>query len=219
MGRTAETAARRPVTPEDIVLAAETCRAALTPALVADWSQPAGDLTWSCRRTLDHIPDALLLYAAHLATRVTARLPLVRDGDPERPPAELLTVVGVTAAVLAEVARAAPSTARGYHAAGMADAEGFLAMGCVELLIHADDIAQGLALRFRPPADLASRVVRRLFPWAPPDGEPWPTLRWAAGRAPLPGRARLGPDWYWHCAPLAEWDGTVRRRTAPPAWT
>lgn len=201
------------------MLGAAACRAALTPALAEDWSRPAGDLAWSCRRTLDHIPDALALYAAHLATRAMARLPLGRDGDPERSPTELLTVVGATAAVLAEVARAAPLEARGYHAAGMADAEGFLAMGCVELLIHTDDIAQGLALPFRPPSALAERVLRRLFPWAPTEGGPWAALRWAAGRAALPDRLRLGPDWYWHCAPLAEWDGTVRRRTAPPAWT
>jgi hypothetical protein len=47
---------------------------------------------------------------------------------------------------------------------------------------------------------------------------PWDGLRWAAGRAALPDREQLGPDWYWHCPPLSEWDGTIRKRTAPPAW-
>jgi hypothetical protein len=60
--------------------------------------------------------------------------------------------------------------------------------------------------------------VARIFPWAPAEGDPWAALRWAAGRAALPDRERLGPDWYWHCAPLAEWDGTIKKRTTPPAW-
>jgi hypothetical protein len=131
----------------------------------------------------------------------------------------LLTIVEALAAVLAEVARAAPPEARGYHGAGMADAEGFVAMGCEEILIHTADIAQGLGLSFRPPDELTARVLRRLFPWAPTDGDPWAELRWASGRIALPDRPRLGPDWYWHCAPLAEWDGTVKKRSAPPAWT
>jgi hypothetical protein len=131
----------------------------------------------------------------------------------------LLLVVDGMAAVLAELIRAAPPGTRAFHPAGMADPEGFAAMGCVETLIHTDDVAQGLRLACRPPADLAERVVRRLFPWAPNDEEPWATLRWACGRAPLGERPRLDPDWYWQCAPLDEWDGTVKRRTAPPAWT
>ena len=205
--------------PDDVIAAAGVCREALAAGVEADWSVPAGDLTWDCRRTLDHIADALAFYAAHLATRATQRLPAVRSGDPTRSPAELLTIVGATAAILAEVARGAPADARGYHGAGMADAEGFVAMGCEEILIHTDDIARGLGLALRPPAGLTERVLRRLFPWAPMDGDAWAALRWASGRTALPDRARLGPDWYWHCAPLAEWDGSVRKRSTPPAWT
>jgi uncharacterized protein (TIGR03083 family) len=206
------------VDPDDVRLAAAVVREALAPALDFDWSVAAGDLAWDCRRTLDHVADSHLFYAAHLATRARGRLVPPRDGDPARSPAELLVVLEATAAVLAAVARATPSDARGFHGAGMADAEGFVAMGCAETLIHADDIARGLGVSFTPPADLAARVVRRLFPWAPTTGDPWQTLRWSCGRAALPGRDRLGPDWYWHCAPLAEWDGTVRKRTAPPMW-
>lgn len=207
------------VRPEDVVAAAALCRSALEPALGRDWSTPAGDLTWTCRRTLDHVADALVLYASHLATRAPARLPHLRNGDPERTPAELLTVVGAAAAVLAGVARAAPPGVRGFHGAGMADADGFLAMGCEEILIHTDDIAAGLGVTFRPPDDLTGRMLRRLFPWAPTDGDPWAAVRWASGRVALPDRPRLSPDWYWHCAPLAEWDGTVNTRTRPPGWT
>ena len=205
--------------PDDLPAAAAVCRQALTPVLSADWSVPAGDLAWDCRRTLDHIADVLALYASHLATRATARLPAPRNGDPARSPADLLVVVETGAAVLAEVARAAPTGTRAFHPAGMADAEGFIAMGCEEILVHTADIMQGLGLPYRPPDDgLVARILRRLFPWAPADGDPWAALRWAAGCAALPNRPRLGPDWWWHPAPLAEWDGTIKQRTVPPAW-
>lgn len=205
--------------PDDLLAAAAACRAALTPALGDDWGVPAGDLDWDCRRTLDHIPDALAFYAALLATRATERITPPRNGDPGRSPAELLAVVETTAAILAAVVLAAPPASRAFHPAGLADAEGFVAMGCAEIMIHTADLAQGFGRPFTPPADLTRRVVRRLFPWAPTDAEPWAALRWACGRIALPDRPRLGPDWWWHCAPLAEWDGTVKKRTAPPAWT
>jgi hypothetical protein len=206
------------LTPDDLLAAADTCRAALSPALDRDWEVRARDLEWTCRRTLDHVADALLLYAAHLATRATTRRPPPRNGDPTASPAELLAAVESSAATLAAVVRSAPSGTRAFHPAGMADATGFVAMGCEEILAHTWDIAEGLAVAFPPPNDLAARIVARLFPWAPDDAPPWDALRWAAGRIALPGHERLGPDWYWHCAPLAEWDGTTKKRTAPPTW-
>ena len=47
-------------------------------------------------------------------------------------------------------------------------------------------------------------------PWAPADVDPWDGLLWANGRRPLDD---LPPerDWLWQCAPLDEWDGTIRR--------
>ncbi len=204
---------------DDLFAAAVISRAALEPALDRDWEVRAGDLEWSCRRTLDHIADALLLYTAHLATRATVRRPPPRNGDPSASPAELLSAFESIAATFAEVVRAAPPGTRAFHPAGMADATGFIGIGCEEILVHTWDIAEGLGAAFAPPGDLAARVVARIFPWAPTDVPPWDALRWAAGRIGLPGHDRLGPDWYWHCAPLAEWDGTVKKRTAPPAWT
>jgi len=120
--------------------------------------------------------------------------------------------------VLAEVARAAPEGTRAFHPGGMTDVPGWLSMACEEVLIHTDDIAQGLGLTFRPPDDLSARIVSRLFPWAQIDPDPWDALRWAAGRIALPDRERLDPNWGWHPAPLSEWDGSIKRRTSPPAW-
>ncbi|MFN8589872.1 MAG: hypothetical protein U0031_00330 [Thermomicrobiales bacterium] len=206
------------LTPQDVLAATAICRGTLEPALAGDWQIPAGDLDWSCQRTLDHIVDTLFLYAAYVATRAIDRITPPRNGDPAASPAQLLTTVGAAAAVLAEVIHAAPPGTRAFHPAGMADATGWIAMACEEIVIHTDDIAQGLGLPFHLPDDLSRRITARIFPWAPADAEPWAALRWAAGRAPLPDRERLGPDWWWHCAPLSEWDGTIRKRTAPPAW-
>lgn len=108
---------------------------------------------------------------------------------------------------------AAPTSARGFHPMGAADASGFAAMACDELLIHTDDAARGLGATFAPPDDLVEPVLRRLFPWVSPVTEPWPQLRWANGRIALGDRDRLdGSTWAWHCAPLADWDGTVATR-------
>lgn len=204
--------------PDDLLEAASMCREALTPALDADWSVPAGDLEWDCRRTLDHVADALVFYSTQLASRAQSRLPKVRDRNPDLPLDELLQVVQASAAILAQIVRATPDGARAFHPAGMADASGFVGMGCTEILIHTDDICRGLGRDFRPSDDIPRRVLNRIFPWAPDDGDAWETLRWAAGRQSSLAQERLGADWYWQCAPLEEWDGKRVRRTLPPGW-
>jgi hypothetical protein len=113
---------------------------------------------------------------------------------------------------------AAPPSARGFHGAGMADATGFLGMGCEEILMHTFDIATVLDVPFTVPEPLAAKVLARIFPWAPDNVSAWESLRWCSGRSALPDRERQDENWYWHCAPLAEWDGTMRRRVSPPAW-
>lgn len=212
------------VTPDDLRAAATACVGALRPAAELDWGVRAGDLRWTARRTLDHLPDALLHYAGQLAARADRRLPFPRNRDPEASVGDLLELVSVAAAILAEVAVAAGPNARAFHPAGRADVSGFLAMGCDEVLIHTGDITRGLGVAFTPPPELCRRVVQRLFPWAPEGFDPWATLCWANGRTALPGHDlpghdRLDSDWYWHCAPLDEWDGTIPRRTRPPGWT
>lgn len=203
--------------PDDLVQAAKVAQQTLRPAIDADWSIKAGDLDWDCRATLDHAINTQIYYSTNLALRSTERLRSVRNGDSNAAIAELVDAIERAAVILARLAAAAPPDARGFHPAGMADPQGFVAMGCDEILIHTHDIASGLRLPYAPPADLCRLVVQRLFPWAPPGSEPWPTLLWLNGRAALPGHDRLEANWYWQCAPLAEWDGTIRRRVAPPA--
>jgi hypothetical protein len=112
--------------------------------------------------------------------------------------------------LLARVVEASPPGARGWHDAGMADATGFLAMGCDETLVHAYDVTEALGLAFDPPRDVCDRTVRRLFPWAPDHDDPWERLQWCNGRLPLPDQPRLTHGWGWQCAPLDEWDGVAR---------
>jgi uncharacterized protein (TIGR03083 family) len=204
------------VEPEDLMAVGRVCAATLLPAGDSDWSVKAGDLDWDCRQTLEHMLSSSSFYAVNLAMRTTSRLRGARAAEPNAPIGDLIALLEPSVTVLARVAESAPPNARGFHPAGLADAEGFLAMACNEQLVHAYDVARGLNLDFQPPADLASKTLRRLYPWAPTDAEPWPTLLWAAGRAPLGERARQEPNWFVHCAPLAEWDGTVKRRVLPP---
>jgi uncharacterized protein (TIGR03083 family) len=201
------------VTADDLLEAVSTVRSVLEPVIEEDWTIPAGDLDWDVRTTLAHTADAVGWYAAHLAVQSPRRLRFdfrVHDGASN---AELLDVLDAAAATLAQVARAAPPDARGYHGAGRADVCGFVAMGCDEILVHGWDVARGFGVEFAPAADLAARVLRRLFPWAP--SEPaWRALLWANGRANLDSRLEgPGPDWEWHCAPLDEWDGTIPHRS------
>jgi hypothetical protein len=72
----------------------------------------------------------------------------------------------------------------------MADTTGFIAMGCDEILAHGWDAVHGFGGDLTPPAELAERVLRRLFPWAPTNESPWLALLWANGRADLPSRVR-----------------------------
>jgi hypothetical protein len=120
--------------------------------------------------------------------------------------AELVRTIGAFATVLAGVVDASPPEARGWHPFGLADASGFAAMACDELLVHTDDAARGLEVPFTAPPELARVTLERLFPWAPTDADPWAALLWANGRTDLPGQPRQ-VDWRWHCAPLEEWDG------------
>lgn len=200
------------VTPDDLVEAASACRRALEPFVDEDWATRAGELTWDVRTTITHASDAVGWYAAHLALRRASRLRFDFRTHHDASNTEVLDVLEAAAATLAHVAQAAPPGVRGYHTAGMADACGFLAMGCDEVLVHSWDALRGFDADFTAPADLAERVLRRLFPWAPHSPLPWSMLLWANGRIELPGQPpRPGPDWSWHSPPVDEWDGTIPR--------
>ena len=93
-----------------------------------------------------------------------AAKPDERLENAEYSPAQRLDMIEVTAWMLAAIADGSPPEAIGFHPSGMTDREGYLAMGCSEMLTHGFDIASALRRSLRSPRDLAARVTARLFP-------------------------------------------------------
>ena len=201
----------------DDVLAAVEVVAEMLSKLPEDaaWGNSAGQLEWTCRDTLAHMVDCLNWYAANLARRSTGDVEIPEVAETMAPP-QLVDALRSGGAVLAAAVAAAGVDDRAWHPFGIADRSGFAAMGCDEVLVHGFDLAAGLGKRYEPPSELAERVVRRLFPWSPEGEDAWATLLWANGRVAL-GDRRPETQWLWQCAPLAEWNGEVRRwRPKPP---
>ena len=204
--------------PGDVWRVGRLCAEVLRTVPDGVWAAPAAGLEWTCEYTLRHTLRCLDAYAVRLALRLRTHAPFPMPQPPPEypgvPAGSLLTLLEGRAAILARLAEGTPAEVRVFHNYGNGDPLGMTGMGCVELLVHTDDITRAAGVSFTPPAELCARVVRRMFPWAPADAEPWDALRWATGRLHLPERSRVGPDWIWHSAPLHEWDGS--HLTAPP---
>ncbi len=188
---------RDPVSADDIETSAQAAVASLSTAATADWSVPAGELSWSCRRTAIHIADCLIAYAAQITARSEDHwVPFTFNASRNASAAGLLELVTATAGILAATVRATPDTARAWHPYGISDPEGFAAMGVTEVLIHGADIAAGLSVSFTAPPGVCRRAVARLFPEADGHNDAWTLLRWATGRTALPDRPRRR-SWRW----------------------
>ncbi|MEC4018615.1 maleylpyruvate isomerase N-terminal domain-containing protein [Streptomyces sp. H27-D2] len=207
-----------PVTAADVERTVQLAVAALREGLAADWSAPAGGLEWDCWETVEHLADDLFAYAAQLGPKsppLEGEVPFLwagqRPGGPKNAifadraagPAGLLQVLEASGALLVAMVGTTSPEVRAHHSYGVSDPEGFAAMGIVETLVHTYDIAEGLGVAWAPPADVCERVLARLFPDAPSDGDRWRTLLWATGRTELPGRARLA-TWRWNGVPRAD---------------
>lgn len=193
---------------------ADECSAFLGELSEADWSAPIPEMKWTVAVAVAHMAQALVWYSTDLAAGPIELSTLELKVKPESAPAELVRAVTAYANVLASVVESTPPRARGWHPFGIADASGFAAMACDEMLVHTDDVGRGLDRDFSPTPELADWTLRRLFPWAPDGVEPWDGLKWANGRVALPGLDRLG-RWRWQCAPLGEWDGKLGSPFAP----
>ncbi|TCC08695.1 maleylpyruvate isomerase N-terminal domain-containing protein [Kribbella soli] len=203
------------VTAGDVEVATDCVVGALRPVVDADWGVRAGTIEWSCRKTAEHIGQAHLHWASQLA--VGARTQYVRwsaQAQQLAPPAGVLDFVEAAGRILASVVRASPPGTRAFHPWGIGDPEGFAGMACVELLIHGQDLTDGLGCPLDPPADLCDRVLTRLFPHEPGAADdPW--LRRLTGRTTVAG-APAPASWKWRPTPLDEpWDANPEPEPMP----
>ncbi len=184
---------------QDVRLTSRWCHDILEPHVERDWRVKAGSLDWDCRTTVGHIADALGFYAAHLGVRAKKWLKFDVVPHADALNLHLVRLVEAMGEVLAQVIEAAPDDVLAFHHSGMRDKESIAAMGCLEILVHTGDVAEGLGIEIEAPAERCRRVVEQLFAEAPRDLDAWDVLWWATGRGDLPGRERLGADWmeYW----------------------
>jgi hypothetical protein len=192
--------------------------AALTPYAEGDWcGTHARDLDLSCRDTFSHAVDCLHYYACLVAT---ARIepggtPYELVPRPRTKAEDLVRGLPTYGGMLAAVVEAADPDSRAYHAYGVSDPAGFAAMGALEVVVHAYDIVAGFGGTWRPPRDVATAVVDRLFhaeesslgAFGPADA-----LLWCCGRIPIPGRPRRDESWRWDGRPAVD-----RLRPVAPA--
>ncbi|TDP96279.1 mycothiol maleylpyruvate isomerase-like protein [Labedaea rhizosphaerae] len=186
-----------------VIEAARTTRNALAGAPRDAWSGEVPHLDWTVRETVAHAIKSAYFCGIDLAAGdLRMRAPSVVV-DAEAPVDHLLDGLLGAARLTSHVVRAAAPHALGYDPDGPADASGFAAMCCAELLIHGWDAATGLAVPLTADARLASAVLARLFPELVPQGDPWSELLWACGRIALPGKGKR-VNWTWWVRPLDE---------------
>jgi hypothetical protein len=190
-----------PITAADLDLTVTMATDALNGVLDQDWRVPAGSgLEWSCRETVQHIADGLFLYGEQLGSGHPDAPALTLPAGSATGNPRLVEIIEVCGTFLSSLVTTAPPGTRAQHVFGLADPEGFAAMGVMETLVHMNDVAAVLGIDWAPPDDLCGRVLYRLFPDAPAGAQGWETLLWVTGRAELAGRARL-TDWRWRSAP------------------
>jgi hypothetical protein len=175
-----------------------------------DWHVRAGSLEWTVEETVKHVAASLGKYTLYLGSRVARYIPMRLEGMAvEVTQEDWLAGLAACARAFRVVAEAAPTGARAFHAAGMADVEGYAALACAHVLEHGHDIAGGLGFSFHPPADVCAAVTERLVPWAPGYEDPWLKFLYTVGKADLPGHPPVDPRALPFIAPLVEWDGIV----------
>lgn len=198
----------RRVRPDDVLRAADVAGSALQPHVGADWSVRAGGLEWSVETTVVHFIGALAKESLYLASRATRFIAVGMVKFRDATPSELVGSIAPAAQALANVARSTPEGALAYHSTGMTDAEGYLAMGCAEVLVHTWDACCGLGVDFVGPSDLSSAILARTFPWVEVEESSWHTLLWAFGRVQRGDEVPIPDGLPGLRTPLEDWDGT-----------
>ncbi|MFI9450288.1 hypothetical protein [Amycolatopsis sp. NPDC052450] len=192
------------ITADDLDAALASVVSGLRQASGRDWPSAPGTGELNAWRTAEHLGDCLISYAGLVIARPSTPRFVCFEAvaDQAATPSELLEFVTVGGGILGATLRTADPEVRAYHPSGRADLEGFAGMGCVEVLVHGEDMARGLDVTLDPTRDVCSRVLARMFPEVDAaDVDPWTALLWATDRVDLPGRpSRAG--WQWRGAPL-----------------
>jgi len=179
-------------------------------------TRPAGPIEWDVpsharpHRRLRHLVRGESRAAVDAHRRETAEI----STSAEAPVAHRCTALRA-ARLLAVAVRAAGPDDRGCHPYGHGRSLG----------LRGDRLRRGHRARRRPRGRSGPRVrparatscaaafVRRIFPWAPTDAETvGPRCSGPTVEPPL-GDREPERQWLWHCAPLDEWAGNIRRRT------
>lgn len=203
------TSREQPLNGSDVAATGTECGRFLRGVSDRSWDVHVPDLDWNVAEVVAHAGEGCLWYAIDLAAAGADLQAVEHRLKPDVSATDLIDAMETYARLAGWIVDAVPPSTRGFHPWGLADPSGFAAMACDELLIHTDDAARGLGASFEPDRERCDKVLRRLFPWAPTDGDPWDSLRWANGRIAIGDRPRL-TSWAWHCAPLDEWDGHPR---------
>ena len=202
------------MTTADLLAAGAAASEALSRIAELQWHEKPDGMGWTRYIVASHLCGALQVYATQLASGTPAYVPVMKQNEVDTKGEEWPELVRSQTALLAAVATGAAPGTRAFHPAGSPDTEGFLAMGCVETLLHCWDIVKDTAIEFSGDDATSCRVLQRLFPWAPTDTPRWQTLLFATGRGALDGHESPGDRWMWHNRPLDEWDGTEPRSDA-----
>jgi hypothetical protein len=173
------------ITPQHVLESAEIVADSLAVHTARDWSVRAGPLEWDVERTITHMVAAPAKYTLYLASGSPEFIAVTISKWPDATHDELVAAVRPIARGLAAIAGWVPAETTAFHADGPTDVDRFLAMACVELLVHADDALQGLGSRLEPPDDLAREVLNAQYPSATLSGSAWRALVLSTGR-PVP---------------------------------
>lgn len=157
-----------------------------------DWTAIVPGMEWSLERVVEHVADSFVWYGGQLLRgRLEGWPPWSVNLDGESTPDSLGDLLTATSRILAGVVRSAPADARGFHPYGIAGPRDSAAMGCLEVLVHGEDLRRGLGASWTPPQAPVVAVLAHLLSDDDPGPDPWARLLERCGRAG-------DDDWRWH---------------------
>ena len=189
------------VTADDLLTVFERCGGQLSLLAPRNWDTPIPGMDWTVRDTVENLVDGIGFFTLHLLAESMQRLRVDIRCHGEISNEAVLDVLAAEVRALARAGALMPESTRAYHPHGSADAAGFMALACAELLGHTHDACRGMDTPFEVDTEVTRDVVARLFPGVAGDGDRLAALLWATGRLSLDGREDVGDDWTYNPGP------------------